>query len=226
VKILIDASYLTFKWALRSQRWDWFEEMLQADVLFAFDDDRNLRVETYPFYKSNRGELLDQRTKDLKAVAKQWQEQIKFFHPERCVQWEGAEADDVLAELSRQYPNAYLMSEDHDMLQLTGVQLVNQHMEPWDVDRLKKYTKLPLKRGRTFLAYQLLYGCRTDCVPRRLFSKDRYTGPWVMSQPDPLATAIELLPRKLVIESLNCLMLPSPLLTGADPIEAALALPA
>lgn len=225
MKILIDISYLTFKWAMATARWDWLEEFMKTDVVFAFDDERNVRMETYPWYKANRGAALPPVTQQLRKMAKKFQGQIEFFHPERCVRVDGAEGDDILGMLALENPGSILVSEDHDMLQLPDAALVNQHMVPWDVDRMWKYTKLPLKRGRSFLAYQLMYGCHTDTVPRRLLTKDLYTGPWVMSQSDPLTAAMAMLPEQQVRDSLDCLLIPSPLLTGNDPIEQALALP-
>lgn len=223
---LIDASYLTFKCAGYPGSKKVVSEWADKGAMFFLDDPVNSRMVRYPWYKANRT-TLDPRTAALKVLAKELQLWLTATYPNQCMQAYGHEGDDLIAYAALNGPDEghVIIGEDKDFLQLCGAWLWTVHGDPWGIERLHKKTKLPLKQGRRFLAWQLLYGDLADNIPRRLFSKDLYTGPYVFSTDDPLSTAIEMLPEQQVRESLDVLLLPSPLLTGRDPIDQALEIP-
>lgn len=221
MKMLVDVGHISYKWAAYPRRWELLDKLLAMDAVLCFDSLSSLRRDRYSWYKSNRGELLPLATQKLQKLAKRFQVDIQRSFPANCVSEHGLEADDILAIESETCDNCWMMTTDHDLLQLPNAFLVDQHMTPWGVDRIKQ-TRLPLKQGESYLVYQLLHGCRTDTVPRTIFSKDRYTAPWVFEQESPLQAALSVLPLDLVRDSLNCLMLPTPLRTREDPIEVAL----
>jgi hypothetical protein len=220
MRLLIDVSYVTFKLAAYDVRWKLMDKFVEAGGELVYDSRTSLRRTAYDWYKANRGDALPPVTQRLRKLAHEMQRTCWTRYSSR-LEVDGLEADDVLAMEAQDCDDCVVVTEDHDLLQLSNAWLVNQHMDPWGIDRLK--TKLPLRKGRSYLAYQLLHGCSTDTVPRRLFSRDTLTAKWVFQQTDPLRVAIELLPEDLCRESLDCLLLPCPLYTGQDSIIAALA---
>lgn len=221
MRVLVDAGYITYRWAAYPRRWELMERLAAGSPVICFDSARSLRRERYSWYKSNRGDALPPATKALQVIAKQFQQQIwqRFNH--LCRMDDGLEGDDIIAKEFYGYGgDCMIVSEDHDFLQLDAT-LVNQRWERWNCDRIKQ-TNLPLRQGESYLAYQLLMGCKTDTVPRTIFSKDRTTAPWVFSQPSPLRAALSMLGEDVARASLDCLLLPTPLETGEDSIEVAL----
>lgn len=222
--MLVDASYLTFKCAQYPSAKSTVRGWADKGARFYFDDPRNVRTEVHPWYKANRA-VLDPRTAALKVEAKLLQRWMLDEFPDACFQADGHEGDDLIAMAVLAGEDDVIIGEDKDFLQLPSAWLWTLLGDPWGVDRLHKKTKLPLSQGRSFVAYQLLYGDHADNIPRRLLTKDIYTGPWVFQQDDPLAAAIAVLPENQARASLECLLMPSPLLTGRDAIEQALSLP-
>ena len=221
MQLFIDIGYISFKLAMAMNKDELLDNLMSQDTKLCFDSEYNLRMATYPWYKSNRGEFLPPVTKALKKLAKDWQKVIKNRYPSQCVEEHGLEADDIVAMETANCSEAYIMSQDHDFLQLKCAYLIDYHMQPWSVARLKQKT-LWLEQGERYLTYQLLHGCTTDTIPRTIFTRDRYTAPFVFSQQSPLRTALLMLPEELARRSLNCLLLPTPLYYGRDPIECAL----
>lgn len=222
--MLVDASYLTFKTGFYASAKSTIRHWAEKDARFYLDGRRNVRSERHPWYKANRL-TLDPRTAELKVLAKELQRWMAVEFPSQCFQEDGAEGDDLIAMAVLGGESDMVVAEDKDYLQLPAAWLWTLTGDPWGVERLHKKTKLPLAQGRKFVAWQLLYGDLADNIPRRLATKDLYTGPYVFSTPDPLLTAIEMLPENRVRESLDCLLMPSPLLTGLDSISQALSLP-
>ena len=221
MSIFVDVGYISFKRAMATTKDQLLERLINSGAVLCFDSNYNMRMAKYPWYKANRGNNLPPVTQALKKIAKAWQAKIKVRYADHCIERHGLEGDDIIAMAIKGCPTAYVMTEDHDMLQLDCAYLVNQHMEPWSCGRLKQKT-LFLLQGERYLTYQLLHGCNTDTVPRTIFSRDRYTAPWVFAQPSPLRAALMLLPEELARQSLNVLLLPTPLYEGRDPIECAL----
>lgn len=220
--MLIDIGYLSFTWCRVQTRNQLLERLLDAGALLCFDSHYNMRMAKYDWYKANRGASMPAVTHELKAEAKAWQAQIKKLYPEYCLEIEGLEADDVIALELAKNDDVYIMTRDHDFLQLRNAYLVDKNMERWSVTRLTQKT-LYLEQGERYLTYQLLHGCSTDTVPRTILSSDRYTAPFVFSQPNPLRVALSMIPEQKARESLDVLLLPTPLYTNTDSIEEALA---
>lgn len=222
MRVLVDVGYITFKWAAYPRRWELIERLCGGSPVLCFDSKRSLRKERHSWYKSNRGSALPPATKELQVLAHQFQDQIWERFPNLCRMEDGLEGDDIIGkEFGGYCDECMIISEDHDFLQLTGATLVNQRWERWGVDRIKQ-SSLPLRQGESYLTYQLLMGCKTDTVPRTIFSKDRTTAQWVFSQPSPLRAALVMLGEDVARASLDCLLVPTPLETGEDSIEAAL----
>jgi hypothetical protein len=219
MRVLVDAGYISYLWARCETRWELMDRMIERGAEIVFDSPRNVRAEKYPWYKSNRGDRLPIATKVLGAEARAFRKQM-WRRYSGYLRVDGLEADDVIAIESAGCSDCLVVTTDHDMLQLPNVHLMDQHLTRWGIERIR--TKLPLEQGRSYLAYQLLMGCSTDTVPRRLLSRDIHTAKFVFAQMDPLAWAVDMLPEDLARESLECLMLPTPIHYGRDAIEMAL----
>lgn len=227
-KVLIDLGGYSW-WACgggfrRSIDYETLDKLVNAGAIFACDSrEYSLRKLHLPWYKAHRPVMEAKEPKQIlmRECAEQIQEEILRVYPEACLSRPGLEADDIVALFAEDGDT--IMSQDKDMLTISkDVRLVDYKGVGWGVERLWKYTQLPLRRGNAFLAYQLMHGDAADDIPRLLMTKDRRTAPYVMRQPNPLLTACYLLRESAVRESLAALCLPTPLLIGADPIKFAL----
>lgn len=220
-KTLIDMG--GYSWFISSPGWDWkyTDKLVEDGAVFCVDDNsRSLRKEAYSWYKAARS-VQDDRTALMRSMAHDFQNKAyKRYGKHRCFMSSGLEADDIMALLLKE--KYTLMTIDKDVLTLKCAnKLVDFNGKEWDESRIK--TKLPIKRGRSFLAYQLMHGDSTDSIPRRLFRYDRETAKYVMSKEDPLYWAVEMLPVDFVRESLAVLTLPTPLMhKNMCPIEWAM----
>jgi hypothetical protein len=220
---LVDIGYLSWKIAANIQYGGSPTQLCDSiadNAIFCCDSGTSLRQLTYPSYKSNRV-ALPEATQKLGALAYEWRTKARKRYDFRYK--DGLEADDLCAMWAAMEPNQAILSGDKDYLQIIGdTLLVGADLLPWGIERMQKKTSHQLAVGERFLAYQLLYGDTGDGIPRAIPSKDRTTAPYCFSQPSPLVAAIEMLPESMVVERLNLLMLPTPLITGSNPIDEVL----
>lgn len=219
MKLIVDMGYFSFRLAQSTNKWDTLEQLLNGDVYLCFDSQTSIRRQAHPWYKENRGDSLPTETLILQQLARNWQQEIIDRYPEYCYKKEGLEADDIVASLVE--PGCMVMSADHDFLQLEHAYLVDYTFTNWDCSRIKQKT-IELEQGERYLTYQLLKGCSTDRVPRAIFTKDRYTIPFVMQQSSPIRAALGLLTEGLARAHLDCLLMPTPLYTNEDSLKVVL----
>lgn len=213
------ASYsLNFSWAKT-------DHYVENGAIFCLDSNASVRHQKLPWYKQNRpkNEVQYPEQAKHKAMAARFVEFFKRRYTSSCYyELDGAEADDGIAILVK--PGDKVMSLDKDMLTINvDFDLIDTNNKQWGMERFWKLS-IPISRGRSFLAYQLMVGDTADNIPRLLLSSDRKTLPFVMQQENPLYWAISILPEEKVRASLNALMLPTPLLWDNDPIEEAMKL--
>lgn len=202
-----------------ASKWAATDRLAENGAKFCCDSRNGIRAAAYPSYKANR-KSLPAATLNLAILARDWMREARKRYD--LIYMDGLEADDVCATISALDNNPKILSTDKDYMQLPAAELYGADLLPWGIERIQKKTKLPLRQGSVFLAYQLLYGDVSDGIPRALYSYDRTTGPYVFSCREPLIAAIEMLPEDVVRERLNLLMIPTPLFTGTDPIDEAL----
>lgn len=191
--------------------------MFDDNVVLCSDSRTSIRKQHYPQYKTARLGV-DAKQLERSRQAHELQVWACERYADRCIGREGHEADDIMA--SEFMPGDTLMTSDKDLLQVTGSKIVDFNGNPWGFERLQKKIKMNISTPALFLLYQAMYGDVTDDVKRILASQDRKTGPWILLQPIPIDTACNILPMELLKDNLNLVMLPTPLITGQDPLEA------
>lgn len=187
------------------------------DLVLCSDSRTSIRRKCYPGYKTTRLGV-DPKQLERYKLAHELQLWACDRYSDRCIGRDGHEADDIMAIQFN--PGDTLMTNDKDLLQVKGAKLIDFAGKPWGFERQQKKVSVNISTPALFLLYQAMYGDVTDDVKRILASRDRNTGPWILSQPVPIDAACAILPLELLKDNLNLVMLPTPLITGQDPIEA------
>lgn len=219
MKLVIDIGYWAWNkaYSRHPEPWELLDVMCEGGAVLCVDSCKSLRRNQFPYYKANRKPI----DTDLKDRAISLTERIRIRYPNNVVEMEGLEADDVVSFNTDD--EDIIICNDKDYLSLhSKATLKTLRFEEWGCERIK--TSLPIKRGNSFLAFQLMYGDVADNVSRLLHFKDRTTAKFVMEQENPLLAAIELLPNpNITRDHLRLLMIPTPLIwSNIDPIEVAL----
>lgn len=200
--------------------WEDVALLANQGAVFCIDSHLSIRKQHLKWYKAQRVDL-GPATENLRACAFEFTKKLMKQYPTQCISFQGLEADDLIA--CAEEPGDIIMSADKDMLTLgKHTWLMDFSMSTWGADRIK--TKLPIAKGNRWVTYQLMYGDTADNIDRLLLSRDIYTAKVVMAQPNPLLTAIGMLPPDLVRDQLRAIMLPTPLHSWPrrDPIDVAL----
>lgn len=230
MKILLDTGYYSYTKAfayLRNPRINIFDmtdaivrDNKPENIIFAIDSPYSLRKIVNPQYKAQRKGKQPELVKAAHDIAYKLQEKYEGF----CVCEDGLEADDIIAKNATD--DDWILCNDKDFLGMRSyATLCKLDWKPWGIERLadKHVMDYGLKRGEKALVYQLIYGDVADNIPRCVDTYDRETGPEILKHHSPLKRAVELLPELWVRQSLNALMLPTPLdQPHIDPIEIAL----
>ena len=103
-----------------------------GEVVLAYDSKHYWRRDYFPFYKQNRRKARDKDNKDWDAifnVLNNVKQELKDKMPYKHIEVHGAEADDIIATLVKQYPNEKIMivSGDKDFIQLHKHSNVKQY---------------------------------------------------------------------------------------------------
>lgn len=136
-----------------------------GDTVIACDSSRSWRREFFPYYKASR-----KKTRDLSEV--EWpkifkgidclKQDLKQYFPYRTIEIEGAEADDVIATISKNSKEKVLIvSADKDFLQLQYL----PHISQYDY---KHQRWLEEKNPELFLHNHILKGDSGDGIPNVL----------------------------------------------------------
>lgn len=223
MKYYLDLSY--WAWKVHSGRQygktEWFatdELMKNYDVTMCADSKYSIRKEAIANYKANRANPSPDVMRMRKEINLWIDKAIQRY--ENVKQVRGLEADDLLVLYAGHTEG--IISEDKDLLQTNYIKLVDNGMNEWGIDRVQKKTKLSLARGERWLTYQLLMGDVADNIKRSIPTKDRAIAPWCFNQKSPLRAALSIITEDTARNSLNLLLLPTPLWSGKDAIETAL----
>lgn len=224
MRIVIDGG--TWSWhiagILNNGHGDWWTEtdkMIESGALLCCDSHDSLRRKHVPMYKANRKNL-PPSTMKLKRIADEWTRMAQTrYQDANCLTVVGLEADDVVALIYK--ATDMIISRDKDFLTLPDAYLVTPTLIQWGIERQQAKTKVPLAQGERWLAYQILTGDAADGIPRLVHSKDRNTINSIMTLEHPLDMILQMFSEDTLRDSLNCLLLPTPLYTGVDPIDEA-----
>ncbi len=113
-----------------------------GEVVIACDGQTYWRREVFPFYKSNRKKNRDASGHDWQSIfdcMKKIREELKQHSPYKVIEATGAEADDIIGVLCRQYGDSekiMILSSDKDFVQLQTNPNIKQYSPT-----LKKFIK-------------------------------------------------------------------------------------
>jgi len=149
-----------------------FNPKFRKDVILCFDGKNYWRKKKFPFYKAGRKKDRDQSILDWKTVYEcintiknEFQESM----PYTIMEYEGAEADDIIATVCRIYGGTNeeitIISSDKDLLQLQKWSNIHQY-SPWHQKHL--VTDNPNKT----LIEHVIFGDHSDGIPNCLSPDD------------------------------------------------------
>lgn len=113
-----------------------------GEVVIACDGQHYWRREVFPFYKSNRKKNRDSSGHDWQSIfdcMKKIREELKQYSPYKVIEATGAEADDIIGILCREYGDKekiMILSSDKDFVQLQTNSNIKQYSPT-----LKKFIK-------------------------------------------------------------------------------------
>ena len=141
-----------------------------GEMIIACDDRQYWRKQVFPYYKANRKKAREKSKLDWTSIFEilhRIKAELKENFPYRVVQYEGAEADDVIATLVQTYAGQgekiLILSGDKDFVQL------HTHMGVEQFDPVRK-CKIQTNNPELFLKELILRGDRGDGVPNFLSS--------------------------------------------------------
>ena len=97
------------------------------EIVFCFDSRRYWRKEQFKYYKAKRKEDREKSTFDWDTffmLYDQLKQDFRDYFPVKCIEVDGAEADDVMAILAMRYGplgNVVIVSADKDLIQIQDV---------------------------------------------------------------------------------------------------------
>lgn len=141
------------------------------DEIVIASDKNSWRKEYFKQYKANRRKDETYDWNQIFDVLNKITEEIKDYFPYRCVYCSGAEADDVIAVLTREFhqtKDILIVSGDKDLLQLQKYKNVKQY----DPTR-KKF--LSEKDPVLFLEEHIIRGDSSDGIPNILSPDNSFT---------------------------------------------------
>ena len=141
-------------------------------MLFRSYDDKNYwRTQAFPFYKKNRKQERETSKYDwdmVFSVLNKIRDEIRRYLPYYVIQVQGAEADDVIAALSRKHhlsDKILILSADKDFIQLQQYESVKQYdpiRNRWIVNNDPIH----------YLQEHIVRGDRSDGIPNILTCDD------------------------------------------------------
>ena len=137
-----------------------------GEVVLAYDSKHYWRRDYFPFYNQNRRKARDKDNKDWDAifgVLNNVKQELKDKMPYKHIEVHGAEADDIIATLVKQYPNEKIMivSGDKDFIQLHKHSNVKQYSPI-----LKKFVNG--EDPNEYIKVHILKGDSSDGIPNVL----------------------------------------------------------
>ena len=140
-----------------------------GELVIACDNFNYWRKQRFPYYKANRKKNLESSELDWKMIFESLNKvraELKEFFPYRVIEVESAEADDIIATLSKRYSpheKVLILSGDKDFIQLQCYSNIEQY------DPVRK-RKIVHDDPEAFLREHILRGDSGDGVPNFLSS--------------------------------------------------------
>lgn len=144
------------------------------EMVLMFDSRHYWRKDIFPYYKGKRKEGRDKSTFDWSAffpMYDQFKQELREYFPVKCLEVDGAEADDLMGVLAPRYaPHTpvCLVTSDGDMLQLQHQNASIKQWSPWH----KKF--LTPKNTDYDLFEHICQGDTGDGVPNILSDDDTF----------------------------------------------------
>jgi hypothetical protein len=144
-----------------------------GDMTICFDGKKYWRRNVFPYYKGSRAGEREKSTFDWDAffpMLDAFKQEIRDHMPVRCIEVEGAEADDVIATLAKVYgPHepVCILSSDKDFIQIQ--QTVCPKVKQWSLYHGKFLTP---KNTEYNLVEHIIRGDSGDGVPNILSDGD------------------------------------------------------
>lgn len=144
------------------------------EIVLAFDSRHYWRKDIFPYYKGKRKEGRDKSTFDWTSffpMYDQFKQELRDYFPVKCLEVDGAEADDLMGVLGPRYaPHTpvCLVTSDGDMIQLQHQNPSIKQWSPWH----KKF--LTPKNAEYDLFEHICQGDAGDGVPNILSDDDTF----------------------------------------------------
>ena len=141
-----------------------------GEIVLAWDSKHYWRRDYFPHYKKNRRKSRDKDGKDWESIfncLNKIKQELADYFPYKHIEVHGAEADDIIATLVKEYPNEKIMiiSGDKDFIQLQKYSNVSQYSPI-----LKKHVNG--EDPEDYIRVHILKGDASDGVPNVLSNDD------------------------------------------------------
>jgi 5'-3' exonuclease len=175
-----------------------------GDLVVCCDSRHSWRKQWFPFYKSHRKKDRDSSAHDWTLIFQTLDKiktELKTYFPYKVVEVDRAEADDVIAVLTKYFPDnekILILSSDKDFVQLQYLPNVTQYSPI-----LKKYIKTddPLK----YVKEHIIKGDKSDGIPNFLSPDNTFAvgerqktintkklTEWINQEPEQFCTTVEM----------------------------------
>lgn len=141
-----------------------------GEIVLAWDSKHYWRRDYFPHYKKNRRKSRDKDGKDWESIfncLNKIKQELADNFPYKHIEVHGAEADDIIATLVKEYPNEKIMiiSGDKDFIQLQKYSNVSQYSPI-----LKKHVNG--EDPNDYIRVHILKGDASDGIPNVLSNDD------------------------------------------------------
>ena len=144
-----------------------------GELVICCDDQDYWRKKVFPYYKAHRKEDREKSTLDWNSIFKALhtvREELKEYFPYRVIRVPHAEADDVIAVLTKKF-GVYLMNANSEkVLVLSGDKDFGQLQKYVNVEQFSPITKkwIRITDAQRFLKEHIMKGDRGDGIPNFL----------------------------------------------------------
>jgi hypothetical protein len=216
---LVDLGYVSWIYGVFQNYGGWdTKRHSYRGSLMCLDSKESWRKSIAPGYKQRRADRRDRSEEAAirKAKVEAFRAMVlEDFTLELC--WiDGFEADDVLAIHALQDPSCKVVAVDKDLLQVPGLyaRMFHHHGEPaWPSIRgaNRKYPKFwpAMRSPRDVLLAQLLFGDRSDSIPRMLKARDKWTAQTLFREEAPFQRAWLCFDQGVLLSTLKQLVIPA-----------------
>lgn len=183
-----------------------YQKKFGKNVVIACDGPSYWRKKVYKYYKANRKKAVEESTFDWEFLYKclhQIKQDLADYFPYKVINVEGAEADDVIACLTKELRTEFgkmepvcIISSDYDMSQLQKYDNVVQYSPS-----IKKEVNLTKAEVKAYIIKSILKGQVKDGIPNIKQADDALVIEERKRAPSIMQTLID----KFTIEGPSCL---------------------